>query len=142
MSCRYEESTFTKTFIANNSSHSLKLIPYYQGMSSNVDVKDVAPNSTLEILNNNNRGKGTGYSYAIYLIPFDSLYVVYDNTDSCVYYRENSNGINSKAIKYDSIRSIYNVSNYVRKITQEDKRSISNEYTFTFTEQDYLDAKK
>jgi len=141
-SCRHEESTSTKTFITNNSSHSIEIIPYYQGVISNVDIKYIAPNSTLPILTNHTRGKSAGYSYPIYLIAVDSIYVLYDNLKTVVYYKENSTGNNPKAITYDSSRSIYNEANYIRKITQEDKRSISNEYTFTFTEQDFLDAKK
>ncbi len=140
VSCRYEESTSTTTFITNNSSHSIEIIPYYQGMISTIDIKDIAPNSTLSVLSNNTRGKSAGYSYPIYLIAVDSVYVSYDNLNTVVYYKENSLSTNLKAITYDSSRSIYNEANYIRKILIESKRSISNEYTFTFTEQDYLDA--
>lgn len=139
-SCRHEESTYTTTIMNNNSSHSIKIIPYYQGTASIVDSKDISPNSALKILSSNTRGKSAGYSYPIYLIAVDSIYVVYDNIATSVYYREGSTGANPKAIKYDSSRSLYNEKNYVRKIVTESKRSISNEYTFTFTENDYLDA--
>ena len=96
------------------------------------------------VLDKNEKGKGSGFSYPLYLAIYDSVLVAFDDSIKAIHYSyaTTNKGNNSKAIKYDSSRSIYNESNYIRKITQEDKRSISNEYTFTFTNQDYLDAKK
>lgn len=127
--------------MANQTIHSIKITPYYLGEISNEDVKDIPPKGMVKVLSNSNRGKSSGVSYPIYLMPLDSVVVVYDGVVTAIYYRQNSKGNNPRAILYTSNRSIYNESNYTRRILSESKRQISNEYTFTFTEQDFLDAK-
>jgi hypothetical protein len=142
LSCKYEESTNTKSFIANNTSHSIIIAPYYQGGVVKSDSISINSNQQYMILDKNNKGKGTGFSYSSYIAIYDSIQIIFDNSVKSTHYSYASNtlGTNPKAITYDSSRSIYNEANYVRNIIMESKRSISNEYTFTFTEQDYLDA--
>ncbi|GAL83936.1 hypothetical protein MYP_1164 [Sporocytophaga myxococcoides] len=72
---------------------------------------------------------------------FDSLNIVFDDTISSVHYRQNLSGDNPEAIKFENNRNLYNEDNYVRKVVMEKKHYISTEYSFTFTEQDYLNAK-
>ena len=93
------------------------------------------------VLNSNTKGKGRGYSYASYLSFNDSTLVIYDDSIQIVHYSYKESKNQLLGILYDSSRSLYNENNYIRKIKQEEKHYISNEYTFTFTEQDYLDAK-
>ncbi len=144
LSCKYEENTNTKSFINNNSAHLITIIPYYQGMIVKEDSVNIGINERYLILDKNNKGKGSGLLYSSYLAIYDSVQVLFDNSFITTHYSYATTFslTNPKAIKYDSSRSIYNETNYIRKITMEDKRSISNEYTFTFTEQDYLDASK
>lgn len=144
ISCRYEESTNTKSLINNNTLHTITIIPYYQGSVVKQDSVNISSNKIYEILDNSNKGKGTGIPYSSYLTFYDSVEVAFDNSVHATHYSyaTTNKGNNLKAIKIDSSRSLYNEVNYVRKIITESKRGISNEYTFIFTEQDYLDAKK
>ena len=144
LSCTLEESTNTKSFINNNTLHIITIIPYYQGLVVKEDSVNINSNSIYEILDNSNKGKGTGFSYSLYLAIYDSVQVAFGNSIHATHYSyaTTNKGNNPKAIKIDSSRSLYNEVNYVRKIITESKRGISNEYTFTFTEQDFLDAKK
>ncbi len=142
-SCRYEDSTNTSNFITNNTAHKITLTPYHNGIADNNNIVNINSKESKMVLENNNLGKGTGYTYASDLAIKDSTYVLFDDTILEVHYsfKESSNNIHSTGIKSDSNRSIYNENNYIRQIKSENKHNISNEYTFTFTEQDYLDAK-
>jgi len=139
-SCIKEDSTNTKTIFQNKSGHSIEIRPYIQGRKSNEDVKTIANNESIVILDRNNRGKGTGFSYPKYLLLIDSVEVVFGGTVKAVHYHENIIIGNPKALGYTNSRNIFNEANYTRKITNEDKHNIYNEYTFVFTEQDYLNA--
>jgi hypothetical protein len=143
-SCNYEKSANTKSFINNNTFNKVTIIPYYQGFVVKEDSVQINSNQLVLVLNKNEKGKGSGFSYPLYLAIYDSVLVAFDNSIHATHYSyaTTNKGNNPKAIKIDSSRSIYNEVNYVRKIITESKRGISNEYTFTFTEQDYLDAKK
>jgi hypothetical protein len=139
-SCRHEESNDTVTFIDNKTLHTIKVLEYSNGLL----LKEIFNNRMDKkiVLNSNTRGKGGGYSYASYLSFNDSTLVVYDDSIQIVHYSYKESKNQLSGIFYDSSRSLYNRNNYIRKINQEEKHYISNEYTFNFTEQDYLDAKK
>ena len=74
----------------------------------------------------------------------DSTIVVYDNTVRAVYYSSalKTPGTNLKAVKADDPRSFYNAKSY--QVTKEELRcnGSSTISTFSFTEQDYLNALK
>jgi hypothetical protein len=144
LSCNLEESTYTTSFINNTSSHSITITPYYQGLVVKEDSVNINRNQLYEILSKNNRGKGSGFSYSLYIAIYDSISVKFDNSIQTIHYSDATSHFvsNLNGIKYDSNRSVYNNDNYIRKITHEDKHNISNEYIFTFAEQDYIDAKK
>ena len=142
-SCIYEESSSTESIISNKTAHSINIIPYYHGYIVHEDVLYISKGSDTTVLRKSTRGKGAGYSYPIHLAIFDSTQIAFDDTVKFMhysYYSTNS-GFGSTGIPYTHNRSIYNGDNYIRKIVSEEKYKISNEYTFTFTEQDYLEAK-
>lgn len=143
-SCSVEESTYTTSYIYNSSKHSIKISPYYQGNIVKEDSVNIGVNQTYKILDKNNRGKGSGFSYPLYIANYDSIQIRFDDSIQIHHYSfaASKSKTSFDGIVYDSNRSIYNESNYIRVIKNEDKYSISNEYTFTFTEQDYLDAQK
>lgn len=89
-----------------------------------------------------NRGKGTGFSNPSYIAIYHSIRIIFNEVDSITHYSFATSliRINPEVIPFPSNRSIYNENNYVRRILSENKYSITNEYTFIFIEQDYLDA--
>jgi len=139
-SCIKEDTTNTKTIFQNKSGHSIEVRPYIQGRKSIEDVKIIANNESIVILDKDNRGKGTGFTYPRYILSMDSVEVIFDGTVKAVHYNDNIVLGNPRALGYANPRNIYNEANYIRKITSEDKNNIYNEYTFVFTEQDYLNA--
>jgi hypothetical protein len=126
----------------NTSIHKIKIMPYYKGNIYLEGVKNIPENSSSEVLFSRNRGKSAGLSYATDLMFSDSLFVLYDDSICAVHYPQNLTGDNPQAIKYDNTRNLFNEKNYQYKIISEEKYKIHTEYTFTFTEQDYLDAKE
>ena len=138
--CRREESNNTVSFIDNETLHTIKILEYSNGLLSQ-EILIASSMGKKMVLNNNARGKGRGYSYASYLSFNDSTLVVYDDSIQIVHYSYKESKNQLSGIQYDSSRSLYDENNYIRKITHEDKRSISNEYTYIFTEKDYLNAK-
>ena len=137
-SCRDKESTHSESFIINASNHEIKIQPYDDGNLINGNIKSIPANSTIKVLALTTRGKSTGPSYATNIMFFDSLNIVFDDTLYSVHYRQNLSGNNPRAIKFENNRNIYIEDNYVQKVVMEKKHYISTEYSFTFTEQDYL----
>lgn len=141
-SCIKEESTYSSTYLVNNTMHSIQLLPYFKGVISYDEAISIQPKSNILALSKSSRGKAQGLSYATYMVPYDSIYIVFDDSINAVHYRQNEQGKSVSAIKYDNKRNIYNRDNYEYKIISEEKYKIHTEYTFTFIEQDYLDAKE
>jgi hypothetical protein len=146
VSCIYEKSTYSDTFLKNNSNHVIEIKPFINGQPVADKIVNLDLNSRLLVVNINERGKGGGYTYAEEIMVgfYDSVVVVYDDTILATHYNyiQSAKLNNKTAIYTDSNRSLYKRDNYVRVITDESKYKIRNEYTYTFTEQDYLDAQK
>jgi hypothetical protein len=71
----------------------------------------------------------------------DSVIVEFNNTKRTTHYGYNKTGNNSHAILSTSNRSLFNGTNYVQKTIKDDKCHLETEFIYTFTEQDYLNAK-
>jgi len=137
-----EKSTNSRSFIINETNYIIKLIPYDNGNELASLTQIIQSSEEKLVLDYNNRGKGQGFAYPRSMQPIDSIIVLFDDKIKTVHYTFNVSGINPKAIKFGSPRNIYTEDNFVRKITAEDKYNISNEYRYTFVDQDYEDAKK
>ena len=71
----------------------------------------------------------------------DSFVVTFDNVYSIVHYKPTLIGSNPKRYLYSSKRNIYNDSSYAINIRSETGQEKFVDFTYTFTNQDYLDAK-
>lgn len=72
---------------------------------------------------------------------FDSAVIEFNNSRKAVHYGYNKTGSNPNAILYSSSRSIFNEKNYTERIILGTKNLDEREFKYTFTEQDYLNAK-
>lgn len=115
--------------IKNESNRSIELIRFRNG----IEVSSVALAPSLKVVTDIIRDATE-----------DSTIVVYDNTVRAVYYSSvlKTPGTNLKAIKADDPRSFYNANSY--QVTKKDFRcgGSSTISTFSFTEQDYLNASR
>ena len=139
--CRPEGNHSAKTYLVNNTSVEINIGQYSQSQKSG-EVYILKPKHNISVVGNGGRGKSAGYSLATEISFYDSVVVVFNNADSAVHYRYNTTGNNPKAIKSSDQRSLYNRDAYSKRIVNEDKHTQSTEYTYTFTEKDYLNAQK
>jgi hypothetical protein len=141
--CIKDYSSLTSSFIKNDTGHLILIEPYFNGLVDNNYTVELYPNEEKQLLKNVVvKGKSLGNAYGTYLQPFDSIIIHFDNTKFSIHTKFNSTDtLGSEVIKFNNNRSISNEKNWTKTITAEDKHTLNGFYTFTFTEQDYLDAK-
>jgi hypothetical protein len=125
----------TSTSIVNNTKFSITFIPYYNGellKSSRNDLKSGEKiNSGFPCL--------TDYCY-FNGQKVDSLIVSFDDKYKVSHYSL-YDSISTKGIIYKSKRNLFNVNSFNIERTKVTKCSELTSFIYTFTEQDYLDAK-
>lgn len=141
-SCIKEKSTYSSTIAVNTTNHYILVTPYMNGAVSNKDSFSLKPNTSKTVYQNSYKGIGNGTTYG-YDIPYtDSVIVIFDNKYTIVHYNHIlPTTVNTKSYLFSSIRNLYNDSSYIRELITESSNTKSWEFTYTFTEQDYLDAK-
>jgi hypothetical protein len=82
-----------------------------------------------------------GDPYGVFLRPFDSVLIWFDNIKYSKHLRFNDSSICDRCISIANPRAISNPDNWVKEIQVELKHSFAGSFTYTFTEQDYLNAK-
>ena len=141
ISCTKEETTLSNSFAKNNTNHTIKVQPFYNGIVNTTMTFELQGKESKKIYYNNTRGKNIGLTYGGINQPMDSFIVTFDNLYSIVHYKPPLIGNNPKRYLYNSKRNLYNDTSYVTVLENKTKYSNSWEFTYTFTEQDYLDAK-
>lgn len=140
-SCIKETSTHSTTIVNNASTHNIKLIPYSQGIENSAYSVELTKHEERIVNNIENGGKGKGTTYGNLLELNDSIKVFFDDTISITHYKLKVVGANPKSYSYMSKRNFFNDSSYIGIITSETSGTRNWKFTYTFTEQDYLDAK-
>jgi|GEM_PF-3673740 len=135
--------TVTSLYFNNNTIHVIKLIPYKNGIVITDSVKVFLPN-TITLLESQKY-----YMLSANYISFDfryqrvtdSILVYFDNIKKEVHRNATTNPVLSPYLPSKD-RSIYHtfLGTYTSKIIEQRKNYIETEYTYTFTEQDYIDA--
>lgn len=140
ISCSKEKNTYSNSYGKNTTFHTIKVQPYKNGVIDNNTGFQLQANESKQIYYNNTRGKNAGLTYGAANQPADSFLVTFDNLWSIVHYKPTLVGNSSKRYLYSSRRNLYNDSSYVTVLSKDTKYSNHWEFTYTFTEQDYLDA--
>lgn len=140
-SCTKEKVGHTKTFIKNTTSHTIKLLSYYGATLDVNNTKIIPPSSTIEAYTANVHGKTIDPCFGTLLQPYDSVLVTYDDTVKISHIKFNLPYNGTHRILFQSNRSISNPGSYIKEITNETSYSLEGKFTYTFVEQDYLDAK-
>ena len=115
--------------IKNETSHSLEIKRVLNGFEEPTLI--VAPFAKVS-------------TYLLRYNTEDSIVVSFDRSKSAVHYSPllKATNNNLKAIKADDLRSLYNEKAYAIKKEDYSCGSSSTTSTFTFVEQDYIDASK
>jgi len=142
VSCTKESMTGYKTFLKNNTDHMIVIKPYHFGSVAMDKIITLPPSDSLQIAEGSERGIVTGVVFSSeYFIGMDSLVVNFDNLYNITHYFILNPALNTKYYEFTSNRNLGNGISYAIKIEDVSKYSRHNTYTYTFTEQDYLDAK-
>lgn len=141
-SCVKDYKSTTATFIKNTTSHKIEIIPYTNGVVNNEYYKLIEAYQDLEVYSGNVYGKTLEPDFGTLLQPNDSIVIKFDDSVKITHLKFNSTIQTGHYILYDSNRSISNPSNYVKTIEKETKHYLRGNFRYTFTEQDYLDAKQ
>ena len=141
ISCKKEEVGHTSSFIKNTTSHKIMLLPFNGAILDNASIKVINPNTTLEVYNKSVRGKTIEPSFGTLLQPYDSVVVSYDDTIKIPHIKFNTVYSGNHKVLFTTSRSISNQNNWTKLITKETRYSLEGNFTYTFIEQDYLDAK-
>lgn len=128
--CYYCKAILTSEQIySNNSNHFIIVIPYSNGVAINTKSKAFEPFQKIG-------------GFLFDTLKVDSVHVLYDNMYSATHYNWNMPKFdnNPRAIKFDSTRCVF--SSFVVTEHKVGKCGYHTISTYTFTEQDYLDAQK
>lgn len=141
--CTKEESTLSYAYLKNGTSHKVEFRPYFSGNVPADKIIILLSNETKEIAKAVfARGKGNhGFSSSYFGGPGDSIIVVFDDLYSITHYSSTPASVNPKHYLFTSLRNIGNPKSYDLQSRDISKYQRENIYTYTFTEQDYLDAK-
>lgn len=131
----------TKTYFHNITSHKIEVLPYLDGMVSNADYKQINPYEHKMVLEMNVYGRTLSPDFGTLLQPYDSVVVVFDDSIQSTHLKFNTSIQTGHYIFYDSLRAISNPNNYIKTVEYEHEKYLVGYFTYTFSEQDYLDAK-
>lgn len=136
LSCKKEETTHNKFNLLNNSGVVVKVLP----TSSMADTLLLSNNASKEFEFPVERGLGTGDNYAFYA-DSKPVIVVFNNSDTIIHYFDTLTHT-GRYYKSNSPRNFYNTSSYGKDMVNNSKYTRTVTLKYTFTAQDYLDAKK
>lgn len=139
-SCNKDSVTISNTIFINNTSHSISVFGYNNGLLNQESSFDLNANDIKTVFTLNNRGIGEGLSFGEYFRPVDSFVVIFDNSFKITHYKPTLIGNNPKNYLFGSNRNIYNDSNYTNSIIIDKKFRREWNFEYTFIEQDFLDA--
>ena len=144
--CIKEDSTIYKANLINQTSHQITILPYKKGVINKKDSIFLNPGDNFEIANGYIRGliDKPFFSTEYFAIEQgDSIVVFFDKTFPIVHYNYIlPQKLFIKNYLRDSNRNLNNrEGSYKFDTKATSKHQRHNQHTYTFTEQDYLDAK-
>lgn len=142
LSCTNNTSYRTRFYLLNNSNKNLRLVNFKDGQP--VNEKNISISNNEKILVYTDMGEGKSYlstSYSNYLLT-DSIQVVFSDGKMATHYYINIIGNNTNAIRYPLERNLLNILvNWKKEILLDKEKRTETDYTYTFTNDDYLRAK-
>ncbi len=141
-SCIKEKQTMSYLKLTNSTGHSIQMVPYKNGTVFTSNVKALSPNSTIELEHNFTRGiNEEPVIFNTYVTEVDSIQVIWDSKDTITHLHLASDLSSTNHYPISSNRNLFKQGSYKTDITGDTKHSRTWEVVYTFTEQDYLDAK-
>jgi hypothetical protein len=138
-----ESRTDNYSFIENKTNHNISINPYLAGNISTSLVFEIGPHEKKLIDYISYGGAiGNGFSYGSTITFQDSILVIFDHKDTILHYKPTLIGSAKRFYPFSSPRNLYNEANYIKTAIEKTSYSSKHYFLYTFTEQDYLDAKQ
>ena len=144
VACSTETTNRSVTYAENITEHSISGRAYFQGSIDEYTSFELAPHEKKEINENGGWGQknGKGRSYGSTITFQDSILVIFDHKDTIAHYKPTLMGGAKHFYPFSSPRNLYNEANYIETAIEKTSYSSKHYFLYTFTEQDYLDAKQ
>ena len=140
LACEKESSTNYKASLTSTTAHNIEIRPYYGGTSPSNKRVFLGNGEEFEIAEGSNWGKGdSGFDSKFFGAP-DSIIVIFDGTFKCTHYVNTPGALANRYYLFSSLRNLMNPKSYQYKVLDKSKHEMNVSYTYSFTDQDYLDA--
>jgi hypothetical protein len=139
----------TSSWLRNGSAHKVIMTPYLRDSMQLSIRRTLKPGDSVEVYSTSISGKTIDPSWPSLLGTYDSIRVFFIDTSSALppdtarigHIRNGLSVAYPHHIPFSNNRSLYNEANWNREITEETKYMLKGRFVFTFTEQDYLNAR-
>jgi hypothetical protein len=139
--CYKELSTDYLAYVINPTTHNIKLYIFSNRQSIPSDTIEILPTRTFELANGSSKGfQDSGFN-SEYFSGLDSIRVVFDGLHTMSHYVNEPAQKSTKHYLYTSTRNLAQLKSYRVETEDVSKHARINRHTYTFTEQDYLDAR-
>jgi hypothetical protein len=141
--CEKEPTTSYEVTLINPTLHQITVLPFFNGSVNANDTIFLVKSSNFVIAIGNELGivNHAGFD-SKYLSGIDSLLIIYDDSFEIVHYNIAPPIVSPKSYLSSDPRNLFNYLNYEYSFEDKSKTMRQAWYRFTFTEQDYLDAKE
>lgn len=147
--CVKEEYFRTQSWLVNRSAHRILITPYLRDSAYRFQTVTLQPGDSTRVYDGSGPGKDGATTWGYQLRNFDSLRIAYVDTSRTApadtarigHTRQGLTVTYPHVIPYTSPRSLYNSANWQTALNEESRYMRSNRYWYTFTEQDYRDAR-
>ena len=137
-SCIVDGHSDIRTKLVDATNHTIQIVPYHNGNEVLSGIVTIDPQKITEVAIWRGIGKVNPQSYSYELQYCDSVKLLFEDQKKIVYLNSGIN--NAKGINYSNVRNIINPNNYIKVIKVETTHSIAGYFSYTFIEQDYIDA--
>jgi len=137
-SCTDKDSHKSTTYIFNDSGSKIEFAIFRTGAKVEYQTRIINVNEKVSIFTST-ESPGTSYPASLGDI-YDSLLVLFDNNKVATHYYYGVVGNNPNAVLFTNSRNLFNEKNYEHKIIKDNKRDFEQEFLYTITEQDYINA--
>ena len=140
---RFDVKHIRRNYFKNNTTHSIKLLPYKNGLVITDSIKIFTANSTTLLESRTDYMPWNDISFDfVYRKVADSVIVTFDGIkkEKHDFFIKNGNETIYLPNKERCIINNDGGRTYKTKIIEQRKKFVEVEFTYTFTEQDFLDA--
>jgi len=137
LSCKKEEQTYYSVYIENQSTVSVEIMPFKNGIINSDDRILLSPGSNFKFAEGFDRGINNGGGFdSKYLNGTDSIDVVFNSDKKTIHFMNNTSTSGNSFYTYNSERNLGNWQSYKMEVTDDSKFRRTIIYTYVFSDLD------